>query len=306
MSTGAAIEDTLLTWYRRYVGQPDQRRDIYLGFGLFFAGIAFGIVGLVLFLGEGALSGPEKLYWIREIAFAVGAMGLPVTLLGVVVLLPGDDRVRYVGIAGTAITLLAVAVFVTAYPYNWDVGRQADYSIHGTALYAVGLVTVLGATGSTLVGYHVERATPAAADSGAEEEDDEPARPSVSDEQVERDIEEAMQETEISWGGIQKSETRRITVETEDAEIDTSGFEGVQAKTVRSTGNVDDAVSNLQGLKGGTERTDRSSSGVDDQAAALKQLRAEKMATESDSESALNRPEGGGLLSRLRGLLPGR
>jgi hypothetical protein len=303
MSTGAAIEDTLLTWYRRYVGQPDQRRDIYLGFGLFFGGIAFGIVGLVLFLAEGALAGPEKIYWVREIAFAVGALGLPVTLLGVVVLLPGDDRVRYAGIAGTAITVLAVAFFVTAYPYNWDVGPQADYSVQGTALYAIGLVTVLGATGSTLVGYHVERAAPA---ERAAEEDDEPTEPSVTDEQVERDIEEAMKQTEISWGGIRKSETRRITVETDDADIDASGFDGVEATTVRSGTDVDDAVANLQGLKGGTERTDRSSSGVDDQTTALKQLRAEQMATEQDHRGGLDRLDGQGLLGRLKAFLPGR
>jgi hypothetical protein len=295
MSTGAAIEDTLLTWYRRYVGQPDQRRDIYLGFGLFVGGIAFGIVGLLLFLAEGVLTGPEKIYWLREIAFAVGALGLPVTLLGVVVLLPGDDRIRYVAIAGTAITLLAVAFFVTAYPYNWDVGPQADYSVQGTALYAIGLVTVLGATGSTLVGYHVERATPAETAADEEESSEEP---SVTDEQVERDIEEAMKETEISWGGIRKSETRRITVETDDADIDTSGFEGVEATTVRSSSDVDDAVSNLQGLKGGTDRTDRSTQNVENQTAALKQLRAEKMATEPD-------PEPESILTRLRSLLRG-
>jgi hypothetical protein len=300
--TEQPITDQLQDWYREYIGQPDQQRDIYLGFGLFFGGVALGLIGLVVFLVEGALSTGGPIYPLREVAFSIAALGLPALLLGIVVLLPGDDRVRTVAIVGSAITVVAVLFFVSVYPYNWDVGRQADFSTEGIALYAVGLVTVLGAAASALVGYHVERAAPAPTPDDTDDEDDEP---SVTDAEVERDIEEAMQSTDISWGGVRKTETRSIQIEMDD-DLDTSGFDDAAATTVRSEASVDDQVSSLQGLRGGNDRTDRSTQNVDDQTAALKQLRAEKMASEegemSSAAAAGDGDSAGGLLARIKRL----
>lgn len=281
--------DRLVDVYRAYIGEPDSRTDVYLGFALFFAGLGLGLAGLLLFAIErGVIAG--EAFWLREIAFAGGALGLPVLLVSVVVLLPADRRAVYVALGGLAITVVAIGFFVSVYPSNWNYG--ADYSLQGVTVYAVGLISLLAATGSALVGYHIERVGggPAAA-AGAEEEqrgDD----PEVTAAQVQRDIDEAMSETEMSWGGVEKVETERLSINP-DADLDGHNFDQSKAKVHRSK-SVDDQLSALKGMKGGEQRTD-SGSGVDDQADKLKQLR-EQQRKEAEAD-----PDG--LVGRLKGLV---
>lgn len=278
--------DRLVDVYRAYIGEPDSRTDVYLGFALFFAGLGLGLVGLLLFAVErGVIAG--EAFWLREIAFAGGALGLPVVLVSVVVLLPADRRAAYVAMGGLAITLAALAFFVSVYPSNWNYG--ADYSLQGVTVYAVGLVSLLAATGSALVGYHIERvgggpaaATPADGETRSED-------PEVTEAQVQRDIDDAMSETEMSWGGVEKVETEQLTINP-DADLDGHNFDQSKAKVHRSK-SVDDQLSALKGMKGGEQRTD-SGSGVDDQADALKQLR-EQQRQEAEAE-----PDG--LIGRLK------
>lgn len=281
--------DRLVDVYRAYIGEPDSRTDVYLGFALFFAGLGLGLAGLLLFAIERGVVAGEA-FWLREIAFAGGALGLPVLLVSVVVLLPADRRAVYVALGGLAITVVAIGFFVSVYPSNWNYG--ADYSLQGVTVYAVGLISLLAATGSALVGYHIERVGggPAAA-AGAEEEqraDD----PEVTAAQVQRDIDEAMSETEMSWGGVEKVETERLSINP-DADLDGHNFDQSKAKVHRSK-SVDDQLSALKGMKGGEQRTD-SGSGVDDQADALKQLR------EQQRKEAEAGPDG--LVGRLKDLV---
>ncbi|QLD88021.1 permease [Natronomonas salina] len=281
--------DRLVDVYRAYIGEPDSRTDVYLGFALFFAGLGLGLAGLLLFAIErGVIAG--EAFWLREIAFAGGALGLPVLLVSVVVLLPADRRAVYVALGGLAITVVAIGFFVSVYPSNWNYG--ADYSLQGVSVYAVGLISLLAATGSALVGYHIERVGggPAAA-AGAEEEqggDD----PEVTAAQVQRDIDEAMSGTEMSWGGVEKVETERLSINP-DADLDGHNFDQSKAKVHRSK-SVDDQLSALKGMKGGEQRTD-SGSGVDDQADALKQLREQQR---KDAEA-----DPDGLVGRLKDLV---
>ncbi len=279
--------DRLVQLYRTYIGEPDSRTDVYAGFAVFFIGLGLGLVGLLLFaLERGVLAG--EVFWVREIAFATGALGLPLVLVAVVVLLPADRRATYVALGGLAITLGAIAFFVSVYPSNWNHGTP-DYSLHGVTVYAVGLVSVLAATGSALVGYHIERAqgVPAEAAPSTEEDD-----PEVTEEQVRRDIEEAMAMTEVSWGGVQKDDTGSLTIRP-DEELQGTQLDRSIAKVHRSSG-VDDQLSALKGVKGGEERT-ATSTDVDDQTAALRELR-EQQQREADQE-----PQG--LLARLKALI---
>jgi hypothetical protein len=272
--TDGSDEDRLVALYRNYIGEPDRRTDVYLGFALFFGGLGLGLVGLALFgIERAALAG--EVFWLREIAFAGGAFGLPLVLFSVVVLLPADRRALYVAAGGLAVTIVAIAFFVSVYPSDWNAG--ADYSLRGVTIYAVGVVSVLASTGAALVSYHIERvsAGPAAA-----EEADETADPEVTDEQVQRDIDEAMSSTEINWGGVEKVETERLNI-TPDAELEGENLDQSSAKVHRSK-SVDDQLSALQGLKGGEDRTDTSDS-VDDQAAALQELR-EQQRKEAEAE----------------------
>jgi hypothetical protein len=272
----ADASDPVVDWYSKHVGEPDSAVDIYLGFGAFFAGLAMGIGGLALFLAEGALLADEG-FWLKEVSFAVGAFGLPTLLLGVVVLLPVDRRALYLGIAGTAVTLAAIALFVWAYPNDWNVDLGPDYSGTGVALYAVGLVAVVAASGTALVSYHVERAGGGPIGEGRAVED---TGPEVTDDQVRSDIDEATAASNMTWGGVPETREQRLTFAGGEEGIQSTNFGEVGAKTVRASDNgVDDAVAGLKGMKGDVDRTDRGGS-TDDETAALSDLKRKREAAE--------------------------
>ncbi|MES3517109.1 MAG: hypothetical protein PPP58_05525 [Natronomonas sp.] len=273
--------DRFVALYRQYIGEPDQRIDVYVGFALFFGGLAMGIVALALFAIErGRFEGSE--FWLRQLAFAVGALGLPILLFGIVVLLPVNKRAGYAAAGGLVISIVAVAFFVAVYPEFWNHdSARPDYSLQGVTIYAVGIISTIAATAAALVSYHIERVSEvsdAAPGDGEKTARDSgpPGRetgPEVTDEQVERDIEEAMSATEISWGGVEKVETERLNITT-DAELEGANLDQTSAETHRSEGRtVDDAVAGLQGMQGGQKRTERSGGGVDEQMAALQELK---------------------------------
>ncbi|WP_435194580.1 DUF7139 domain-containing protein [Natronomonas sp. EA1] len=286
-------DDRFVELYRRYLGEPERELDVYLGFGLFFGGFALGILGLVLFAVEQTLT-PGDLFWVREIAYSVGALGLPTLLVGVTVLLPVDRRASYAAAVGLVVCLAAIAFFVSVYPSQWNV-QGSDFSLQGVVIYAVGLVTVIASTGAALVSYHVERVSggPAAAGEGSGADDglDEEATAA----QVERDIEEAMKGSDMSWGGVKKTETKRLQINPEFDDVDSSSFKKTQAKTHRGEG-VDDALNALKGLKGGEKREARSSGTTDDQAAALRELRQKQREQQEQQKQ-------GGFFARLKAML---
>ncbi|WP_338740788.1 DUF7139 domain-containing protein [Haloplanus salilacus] len=300
MTPDGTPDNVLFEWYGRYIGDPETETDVYLGFALFFGGIALGGVGIVVFFLSALASSPgDTAFALREVAVVASAGGFPVLLLGIVVLLPGDDRMRYAAIAGLGVCFVAVGAFTSVYPMNWNVSRSPDYSAQIIAVYAVGLVAVVGATGAALVGHQVARAGSAtdgaaatgggAANTGGSDAGTaaDGTTESVSEERVRRDIDEAMAGADLSWGGVDRKNTKRLELNTDaDVEVDREAFENAEATTVRSSSDgVDDALSNLRKLQGREQKTD-TSSGVDDQTAALSELRqqqeAEEIATEDD------------------------
>lgn len=301
MSDGVA--DRLVDTYVRYLGEPERELDVYAGFALFFGGLALGIVGLAVFAVEQSMSG--QVFALREVAFSLGALGLPVLLVGVSVLLPVDRRATVVAAAGLVVTLASVGYFTTVYPHRWNVGPGSK-TLQGVLFYAAGLSVVVAATAAALVSYHVERTRGAVTVPDAAEEGTGPASGTADrDEeavaaQVERDVEEAMEDADITWGGVEKTEISRQLSVTDPSEaredVDTSGFEGGAATERRDAGDtVDDAVEGLKQLRGGEHRVDRGG-GTDEQASALRELREKKRADESDEP---------GLLDRLRAFLTG-
>ena len=302
-------ESPLFAYYRRYVGDPDRAIDVYAGFGLFFAGIALGLIGVVVFMYSATLP-PEELstYAVQEVAAVAAAIGLPALLFGVVVLLPVDRRMLYLAGVGTAITLVAVGLFSRTYPYNWNVSTATDYSAQVVAVYTVGLVAVIAATGGALVAHRAEQATgeatgtgDGAADAAAGASDDEGE--TVTDAEVRADIERELEDAELTWGGVERSETRRLQLDTsaiDDVDVDTEKLAGSATETRTTTGTVEDAVSNLKGLQGGEKKT-ASGEGTDDQAAALRELREQKRQNEAAAEEAAAN-ERFSLLDWIRGL----
>lgn len=304
MSDSSEEANPLLGYYRRYIGDPDRTVDVYAGFGLFFVGLGLGVVGVAVFLYSATLPpNTIPMYSVREVAAVAAALGLPGLLLGVVVLLPVDRRMLYLGGAGSAVTVVAIGWFVTVYPYDWNVPEPPDYSAQVVALYSVGLVAVIAATGAALVAHRVEQATDtvtvdsdsAAVDHASGSDDD--STETVTDEAVRADIERELDKTELTWGGVERSKGRQLQLDTsavDDADIDPGTLSGSATETRTTSGTVNDAVSQLAGLQGGTQNT-ASGESTDDQADALRALREQQRAedvAEAEDDSVVDRIRG--------------
>jgi len=297
--TDGTDDGRLFEWYRTYIGEPDREVDVYLGFALFFAGIGFGIAAFVIgAIGQLTGAGGESADFIyREAAIATGMLALPATLSSVVVLLPVSKRALYGVVAGSAISLVGLAGFVWAYPYAWARPPGPTYSVQVLFVYGVGLAALLAATGGALVAYHIDRAKPRPGDFTAENED---AGEEITDEQIEQDIESAMEDVDLTWGGVERSEGSELKIRTSEteAEMDASGLD-VEAERVHRS-SVDDQVQGLAMVKGGQKQTDRSTSTVDDQTNKLAELREQKRkeAEQDEEETVL-----GNLLDRVATVL---
>jgi hypothetical protein len=291
-------ENLLLRWYRQYIGPPAAEHTVYGGFGLFFGGIGLALIGIAIFLASATVPADDLFrYTLREIAGGAGAVGLPALLLGVTVLLPVDRKAVYAAAVGTVICLVGVGLFSASYPYAWNV-VGSDRSGEVVAVYATGIVVVIGATGAALVGHHIDRASSAERVIEREVVSSESDGETVTDEQVRRDIDEAMADSDLSWGGVTTLSTKRLTLNTDAFDdIDESNVADVEAKTVRSAGrDVDDAVAAMKGLRGGEAKQARSTQTTDDQTAALRALREKQTAEELAAEDD-------GVVGRLRNLL---
>ncbi|WP_293029061.1 permease [Natronococcus sp.] len=290
----------LLELYRRYVGEPEGYTDIYVGFGLFFGGIGIGATALLLFLWGStheARTLESAYYDLLQPAYALGLLSLPATMLGVVVLLPSDRRTLYAAAGGAAVTALAVAGFLYAYPYHWYFVGDVDYTVEVVTAYAVGLTGLVASTGAALVGHYLElarRAESAEADEGDDADD------GLTMADIREDIDAAMASVDLSWGGVEKTDHKRL-------EFDDDGFDDVSmdpeegTTTTRSSG-VDDAVAGLKGLQGRETKTTASSSTVDDQTAKLTELR-ERRREERNQVDAGSGGVLGGVVARVRTLL---
>lgn len=274
----------LFDLYRQYIGEPSGRNDVYVGFGLFFGGIGLAVTALVLFIW-GSTHEPQSTAYVTwtEPAYGFGMLSLPAMMLGIVVLLPSNRRMLYTSLAGAAITFAAVIGFFYAYPSDWN-GFGQDYTVEVVAIYAVGIAGLIASTAGALIAHYLELAQSAGVAEARDGEQE--GSESYSDEEIQQDIDDAMADVELSWGGVEKDDNTQLSFsgnEFDNVEI------GDTAKTTRSSG-VDSQVAGLKGLKGGETKTTTSSSSVEDQTAKLKELREQKRAEElaaDDSDGAL-------------------
>lgn len=288
----ATDSNQLLRYYRRYIGDPDRAVDVYAGFGLFFLGLGLGIAGILVFLYSATLS--ETAYGLRQVAIVSGAVGAPALLGGIVVLLPVDRRMLLVASGGSVICVAGVVRFVSVYPNDFNVSVGPDYAAQVVGIYSVGVVVVIAATAAALVGHQIEQAAGDTDAEGAGTGDD-AAGETVTDEQVQTDIDSALDEADLSWGGVAKTETRTLNLDTsavDDIDSESMPDSGIETRT--DDGSVTDAVSQLKGLQGGEVET-ASGEGTDDQAAALRELREQQ---QKEQAKTADRSLGG----RLRAL----
>jgi len=261
--------------------------------GLFFFGVGLGVAGVVMFLYSATLG--EISYSLRQLAIVSGAIGAPTLLAGVVVLLPVDKRMLLVAGGGSLVCAIGVARFVSVYPANFNTTVNRDYAAQVIGIYSIGIVIVIAATAAALVAHQIEQTADKKADTESEQihNDNEEA---VTDEQIQADINRELEETELSWGGVERDETRRLNLNTgaiDDVDSESLPDAGIETRT--DDGSVSNSVAQLKGLQGGDIET-ASGDSTDDQAAALRELR-EKQRKEQQAESANY-----GLLDRLRNL----
>ncbi|AFZ71307.1 DUF7139 domain-containing protein [Natronobacterium gregoryi] len=298
MSAAESTDGYLFDLYRRYIGEPEDRTDVYVGFGLFLGGVGFAVVALLLFLWSTTFEARSAEYfaWV-EPAYMIAMVSVPVALLGVVVLLPSERRMLYTSIAGVAITVGAVVGFYVAYPENWLYGE--NYTVEIVATYAVGLAGVAASTGAALIAHYLDMAQTV---DRLEQEVEETESATYTDEEIQQDIDDAMADVELSWGGVEKNDNTRLTFsdhEFDDVEVDTDAG----TTTTRSTG-IDSQVASLKGLKSGESKTTTSSATVDEQTEKLRELREQKRAEdeaatgETDVKARLT-----SIVDRLRAIL---
>lgn len=282
----------LFSLYRRYLGEPSRRTDVFVGFALFFGGITIGFISLLVFLASVAVGGSSPYYWIlREAAIVLGTIGLPALLISIVVLLPVSKRAIYTSLGGVALCMGGTTIFIATYPHSWNVSGQ-DYSPYGISVYAAGLVLLIASTGAALVAHHLSAASSDMIDPERTSESG-TALADVTEEEVRHDIDETVEAADLTWGGVEPSEPRKLRLkETTDEDLDASGLD-VNSETVSSTG-VDDSVAELRKLRGWQPKTERGKS-ADEQVEALKTLR---------KRTAEETPEAGWLqdiVHRIRG-----
>ena len=295
MAAEGRNEGRLFDLYRTYIGEPEDRTDVYLGFGLFLGGIGLAVVALILFVWSSTLDprSPEYFTWLTP-AYMIGMVSLPVLMLGIVVLLPAEQRVLYVSVTGLTITVIAAIGFWRVYPSDWLYGD--NYTAIVVATYAIGLAAITASTGAALIAHYLDMARSVRTLESDDDEDEEGE--TISDEDVRADIDDAMEGVELSWGGVEKTDHKRLSfteTEFEASNLDTG------AKTTRSSG-VDAQVANLKGLKGGEKKKTTSSSTVDDQTAKLKELR-EKRRQEQEATAQKQDSPVRSFLDRVRAVL---
>jgi hypothetical protein len=284
----ADIGGKLVSIYEEYVGQPASQEIIYVGFGLFFAGIALGFFGLILFFFSGMQPTESEFFWqFRESALAFAMLAIPSTVLGIVVLLSVGRRTLGTGIAGAIICIGAATWMTRVYPYQWT--NANDVSVITT--YSVGLVLLTASTGSALVAQYVESAAPQETET-ADTEDD-----SVTDEEVAEDIEDAVSDTTLTWGGVEKQpETKRLKFNMPETGQEIDDAEVTPDTETRASGeDVDTAVEGLRKLQGGEQEMARSNS-PDDQVESLSKLRDRQEADDLETGVETDR----GLLAWVR------
>lgn len=292
------IRDTLRGVYYRYIGEPNNERDIYLGFGSFFTGLVLGVVAFIIFLYSGFQQPGTDIFWqLREIALVAGVLGLPAVVLSIVILLPVGQRTLAVSAAGVVLCIIAAGILVSVYPYDWTTDASLDGSVRTIAVYTVGLVLLSAATGTALVAQYLEQETVQSSET-TDTDETETDEQSVTDETVQSDIDSALGDAELSWGGVEKStNTERLSLNTTDIDdLEEADTQDVEATTVRSEGDtVNDAVDGLRQLQGGETNTARAESS-DDKVSALTEVR-EQQAAESVETGVDDEP---GVLARLR------
>ncbi|WP_435344633.1 DUF1508 domain-containing protein [Haloarchaeobius sp. HRN-SO-5] len=130
----------LLSLYARYVSEPESRKDVY-GYWLFVIGCTVSFIGVAIYQVGPTDPAAENVLLVREISATLAGIGLPVGLLGIVLMLPVKRIAMFTGILGALVSLAGVAAFTEVYPSYWVV-TEPDYSSTVITVYTAGVAIV--------------------------------------------------------------------------------------------------------------------------------------------------------------------
>lgn len=142
MAISDVENNRLFSLYAKYVGEPDSRLHVY-GYWLFLLGSVVSFLGIVVYQLGPTDPSSQYVYIVREVSTTLAGIGLPLGLLGIVLMLPVKRRALLAAVGGAAIALGGVGLFTYVYPYNWVV-TTPDYSDQVIAIYTVGVAVVAG------------------------------------------------------------------------------------------------------------------------------------------------------------------
>lgn len=132
---------------RRWSGERNPRRVVG---GLVLVGV--GVVGILAAMGLVGFRGDSTT--AKAYAGVFSGLGIPLLLLGVVVVLPASTRTRLGVVFGTAIASAGVVVFWQVYPSRWT--RTADpLAFETMMLYGVGCAVALGFVFSAIASFRL-------------------------------------------------------------------------------------------------------------------------------------------------------
>ncbi|MFC7166590.1 DUF7139 domain-containing protein [Halospeciosus flavus] len=133
--------------YDRRAGEVSRRR-VYAGTGLFAAGALMVVAGVVV--GTTGITLPESytmtaVYGAREQAVTLVGLGVPAAFLGIYTVLPANRVQRGAAAVGGLLTVAGIALFRSAYPYDWFArqGIPSTEVLTLVAVYSLGMMTVM-------------------------------------------------------------------------------------------------------------------------------------------------------------------
>jgi MFS family permease len=117
-------------------------RRLRAGVGLFAVGALAVFAGVLMATTDLVAGSGLTVLEARELAGVVAGLGLPLSFLAVVAVLPASRPVRAAAVIGGAIAVLGVGLFTWAYPTRW-VGTPGPNATHlVAAVYLLGALTV--------------------------------------------------------------------------------------------------------------------------------------------------------------------